>query len=155
MKSRNVFVSHVQEDEAHIEKMYALLKDAGFSCRDSSITSQTPNEAQNEAYIKYEVIGPQIEWAGVVVVLLSDKTRDSEWVAWEIERANELGKRVVGIWIHGEAGCELPDALTKYADSVVGWNTERIIAAISGEDAWECSDGTTMQERNIKRIKCQ
>lgn len=155
MKSRNVFVSHVQEDEGHIAKLYGLLEAAGYHCRDSSITSETPNDASSENYIKYEIIAPQINWAGVVVVLLTPKTCGSEWVNWEIEQASRLGKRVVGIWVHGEAGCDLPEALTKFADSVVGWNTDRIIAAIDGEDTWECSDGSTMPDRLIKRIKCQ
>ena len=155
MKSRNVFVSHVQEDESHIERLYDLLKRSGLECRDSSVTSATPNNAEDERYIKYEIIAPQISWAGIVVVLITPQTLSSEWVNWEIEHANSLGKRIVGIWVHGNEGCDLPDALTKYADSVVGWNSERIIAAINGEDSWECPDSSSMETRDIKRIKCQ
>jgi len=155
MKSRNVFVSHMQEDEAYIQKLYDLLGRSGFQCKDSSITSQTPNNAQSEDYIKYQVISPQIEWAGVVVVLITPDTRTSDWVNWEVERASALGKRIVGIWVHGEGGCDLPESLVRYADSVVGWNSERIISAIEGKDSWECSDGSEMGDREIKRIKCQ
>lgn len=155
MKSRNVFVSHIQEDESHIEKMYGLLKGAGFECRDSSITSASPNNATDEDYIKYKVISPQIEWASTVIVLITPETKNSKWVEWEIERANALGKHIIGVWAHGESGCDLPVALAKFADSVVGWNAERIIAAINGQESWECSDGSQMEEREIKRIKCQ
>lgn len=155
MKSRNVFVSHIQEDESHIEKMYSLLRNAGLECRDSSVTSGTPNDAQNEQYIKYKILSPQISWAGTVVVLITPGTKNSDWVNWEIEHANSLGKRIVGVWVHGEAGCDLPVALEKYADSVVGWNAESIIDAIDGKDSWECADGSQMDDREIKRIKCQ
>lgn len=155
MKSRNVFVSHVQEDEAHIEKMYALLSASGYECRDSSITSSTPNRANDENYIKYEILSPQIKWAGVVVVIVSPLTKDSKWVEWEVQHAVSLGKRVVGVWVSGGAGCELPKILEKYADSVVGWNSESIAAAIAGEDGWHCEDGSPMSEVDIKRIRCQ
>lgn len=155
MKSRNVFVSHVQEDESHIEKMYALLKSSGCECRDSSITSSTPNSANNESYIKYEILSPQIRWAGVVVVLITPRTKDSKWVEWEIEYAISLGKRIVGVWANGDAGCELPKVLEKYADSVVGWSAKSIVAAIAGEESWQCEDGSPMPEVDIKRIRCQ
>ena len=155
MKSRNVFVSHIQEDESHIKKMYDLLRGAGFECKDSSITSTSPNKATDEDYIKYKVISPQIEWASTVVVLITPQTKDSKWVEWEIVRANALGKRIVGVWTHGESGCELPAPLVKFADSVVGWNAGSIIKAINGQESWECSDGSEMDDREIKRIKCQ
>lgn len=152
---KNIFVSHIQEDEFHIGKMKELLAARGFNCRDSSVTSATPNAAQNESYIKYDILSPQIRWAGTVVVLITPGTKNSEWVNWEIEHARSLGKRIVGVWVHGEAGCEVPEALEKYADSVVGWRADSIIDAINGKDAWECADGTPREPRVIDRIRCQ
>ena len=56
--------------------------------------------------------------AGTVVVLISPETRNSEWVDWEIEYAQQHDKRIVGIWTHGAAECDIPDALEKYADAM-------------------------------------
>lgn len=153
--SKNIFVSHIQEDESHIGRMKELLASRGLNCRDSSVTSATPNNASNAAYIKYEILSPQIRWAGTVVVLITPGTQGSEWVNWEIEHARSLGKRIVGVWAYGEAGCEVPEALEKYADSVVGWNADSIIDAINGENTWECADGTSREPRLIDRIRCQ
>ena len=56
---------------------------------------------------------------------------------WEIEYAEKEGKRVVGVWARGEAQCDVPDALEKYADAVVGWQGTNVIDAITGEkDGW-------------------
>lgn len=152
---KNIFVSHIQEDESHIGKMKELLAERGFSCRDSSVTSETPNNANNESYIRYDVLSPQIRWASTVIVLITPGTKNSDWVNWEIEHARSLGKRIVGVWVRGEAGCDAPEALEKYADSVVAWNADGIIDAINGKTTWECADGTGREPRVIDRIRCQ
>ena len=123
--------------------------------RDSSITSDKPNRAQNEDYIKQEILNPQIKWAGTLVVYVSQDTRKSKWVNWEIERAHELGKRIVGIWEYGAKNCEIPEALEKYADAMVGWNGESIIDAITGKsEAWYKPTGEMRDYRSIRRYGC-
>jgi hypothetical protein len=152
---KNVFVSHIQEDEAHIDGMKTLLSNRGFELKDSSITSARPNEAHDPDYIKSQILAPGINWASTLVVLISPDTHNHEWVTWEIECAQKLGKRIVGVWTQGAAECDIPEALDKYADVVVGWNGERIEKAICGEiNDWESSDGTLREPRPIARYSC-
>jgi hypothetical protein len=90
-----------------------------------------------------------------MVVYISPRTRDSPWVDWEIEYANKLGKRIVGVWAHGAAECDVPDALDKYADAVVGWNGDRIVDAIDGKvNDWQTSAGELRAARPLKRYSC-
>ena len=153
--TRNVFVSHIHEDEAHIEKLKTLLDGQNVAMRDSSITSQTPNKAKDPEYIKHRVIAPQIDWAGVVAVLVSPGMRDSAYVDFEIEYAQRQGKRIVGIWTHGAAESDVPDALEKYADTVVAWRGEAIKDAICGDrTGWEGSDGVPRAPLTITRYGC-
>ena len=56
------------------------------------------------------------------MVYVSDRTRHSEWVEWEIDYAQKLGKRIVGVWARGDRNCEIPEALDRHGDAVVGWN---------------------------------
>lgn len=152
---KNVFVSHIQEDEDHVDGMKTLLTSRGFDIKDSSITSARPNQARDPDYIKSQILAPAINWASTVVVLISPDTRNHEWVTWEIEYANKMGKRIVGVWTHGAAECDIPEALEKYADAVVGWNGERIEKAICGEiNDWENSEGTPRDPRPIARYSC-
>src|SRR5438067_12975572 len=104
---KHVFVSHIQEDEEHIDGMKTLLNARGFDIQDSSITSAKANQARDPDYIRSQILAPAINWAGTLVVLISPDTRNHEWVTWEIEYAQKMGKRIVGVWTHGAADCDI------------------------------------------------
>lgn len=154
-QTKNVFISHIHEDDAGLGKIKDLLAKGGMSIRDSSINSSNPNNAKSEDYIKSQILAPQINWAGTLVVYVSPDTKHSKWVNWEIEYAQKLGKRIVGVWEHGAKDCDLPDALTNYADAMVGWTGNSIIDAINGDcDVWQKPDGTAFSTRGITRHPC-
>jgi MTH538 TIR-like domain (DUF1863) len=155
-QTNNVFISHVHEDDAGLGKIKDLLAKNGMTIRDSSINSSNPNEAKSADYIKSGILAPQIKWAGTLVVYISPKTKNSEWVNWEIEYAQKEGKRIVGVWAHGAKDCDIPDALKNVGDAVVvGWNGNAIIDAINGtSDAWQTPDGGTCDPRPLKRHPC-
>src|SRR4051794_7385178 len=52
-ETHNVFVSHRHEDDALVAAFKGLLAGRNVDIRDSSITTDNPNSAENEAYIKY------------------------------------------------------------------------------------------------------
>ena len=153
---KNIFISHVHEDDAGLSKLKDLLKDNGVTIRDYSINADNPNNAHSEEYIKSQILAPRIRQSGALVVYLSRETKDSDYVNWEIEYAHKEGKRIVGVWAHGEGGCEVPEALNDYGDAVVGWTGNRIIDAINGKtDGWENPDGTLSTPRDITRYSCR
>lgn len=132
-----------------------ILADRGVAIRDSSINSLKPNNAQDEDYIKSQILAPNIRWAGTFVVLISEETKNSPWVAWEIEYAQKLGKRIVGVWAHGSNGCDVPEGLEKYSDSFVGWHGDSIKDAICADaEKWEQPDGTPTPKYGLKRYGC-
>ena len=112
--TRNVFVSHVHEDDAGLADLKQLLARHGMNVRDYSIRSDNPNNAHAEDYIKYGILAPRIRQCSALVVYVSPDTRWSDWVNWEIEYAHKEGKRIVGAYENGAAGCRLPDALEAY-----------------------------------------
>lgn len=152
---RNIFVSHIHEDDDRIQPLKDLLAKNGCEARDGSINSSNPNDAKDPEYIKYQILAPQIDWASTLVVLITPDTKDSAYVQWEIEYAAKQGKRIVGVWDHGEKGCELPPALDDLADAVVPWNGEHLVDAVLGDydGAWN-QDGTQRPEREIARYRC-
>ena len=153
--TKNVFVSHVHEDDAGLGRLKNLLKANGMTIRDYSISSDNPNRAHSEGYIKSQILGPRIQQCSTVVVYISPETKDSDYVNWEIEYAHGKDKRIVGVWAHGEHGCEIPETLKKYADAVVGWTGNSIIDAINGKvDGWANPDGSQAPPRPIKRYSC-
>lgn len=152
---RNVFISHIHEDDDELPKLKDRAAEHGVKIRDFSITSDKPNKAKNEDYIKWEILDPQIKGAGTLVVYVSRDTWKSEWVNWEIERAHKLEKRIVGVWEYGMKDCKIPEALEKYADAMVGWNGGSIVDAITGEsDDWYKPTGEKEGYRDIRRHRC-
>lgn len=152
---KNIFISHIHEDDEKLKLLKDLLKKSGFEVRDGSINSDKPNNASNPEYIKSSILAPHIRWARVLVVLISPETRNSEWVNWEIEYAEKEGKRIVGVWDHGAAECDVPDALDQYADAVVGWQGNRVKDAINGViNNWESPEGNPLPPRPIPRYSC-
>lgn len=153
--TKNVFISHIHEDDEGLGKLKGLLKGNGMTVRDYSINADNPNRAHSEDYIKSQILAPRIRQSGTLVVYISPETKDSEYVNWEIEYAQKEDKRIVGVWAHGENGCEIPKALDDYHDAIVGWTGNRIIDAINGKiNERENPDGTRSGLRHIDRHNC-
>lgn len=155
-KIRNVFVSHVHADDDRIGEMKTLLGRKGFTMRDYSITNDKPNHAKNEDYIKNQILAPQINACSTMVVIITPKTAESSWVQWEIEYAAKNDIPIVGVYAHGDNGCELPQGLEDYAKTIVGWNSDKIIEAIESETVLpsEKPDGSPVPVRPISKANC-
>lgn len=133
-EKKNIFISHVHEDDDLVPKLKDLIDNAGMEVRDGSITSEKPNEAENEDYIKREILEPRIKWASTLVVLITHDTAQSWWVNWEIKRAIELGKNVVGVFAQGATDADIPEELQICGDAaIVEWQGGRLVDAINGQ----------------------
>ncbi len=131
---KNVFISHVHEDDALLPDLKDLIGRAGMEGRDGSINSNKPNDAQNEDYIKNSILAPQIQWASTLVVLITHDTAQSWWVNWEIKYACEQGKNVVGVFAQGATDGDIPEELRRLGDAaIVGWQGQRVVDAINGQ----------------------
>ena len=154
-KQKNIFISHIHEDDSKLGELKGLLKKNGLDARDYSINSDKPNQAKSEEYIKSQILSPQIQQCSVLVVYVSKDTKDSKYVNWEIEHAHDLGKRIVGVWENGEKGCELPEALEDFRDALVGWHGSSIVDAILSDNSiQENPDGSERSKREIIRHPC-
>lgn len=154
-KTINLFVSHSGRDESKIDAFKKLMEKKGYDFRDSSIRESEPNRAHNEEYIKNEILKPAINWAGTMVVLVGRDTHNREWVDWEIEYAIKKGRKIIGVYLPGETEAILPAALTKFGYSCVGWNSDKIDAAIKNDDAiWEDANGNPIAPNAASRGTC-
>ena len=116
---------------------------------DGSINElKNPNKAKNEEYIK-SLLRPKINWASTMLVLIGDETHKSDYVTWEIEYAAKEGKRIIGIYLPGEADSIVPEALEIHGDALVLWDPSSIIKAIQGEDIWNGIKRDWETERSI------
>jgi hypothetical protein len=152
---KNVFISHIHEDDDGLDDLKQLIEKGGVTVRDSSIDSSSPNSAKDPEYIKSQILAPQIQWASTLLVYITPDTKNSEWVNWEIEYAEKEGKRIVGVYARGSNECDVPEALEKYADDVRGWQSDGIVDAILGErNEWLLPSGELRTLRPIARFGC-
>lgn len=151
----NLFVSHKGEDESRIDDFKRLMERKDYDFRDSSIKESEPNRANDEEYIKSRYLRPAIDWAGTIVVLIGQNTHKSDWVNWEIDYAQRKGKKIIGVFLPGEKNAIIPRSLQDYADSIVGWNSEKIDEAIRNDKIfWEDDDGNFLPSDSPYRYTC-
>lgn len=147
-KRRHVFISHHSADDEHVTKLTELLGRNNFEIRNSSIRAKPSNQER----LKYKLVPERtlerllrmkMSWSSTVIVLIGEETHERRWVDWEIRKANELGKRIVGVYVRGGAEADVPPAFNDYGNALVNWNSEKIIDAIEGKDSrpFERPDG--------------
>lgn len=161
-KSKNIFISHHHKDDNAVTDFTNLLSGKNYGIRNSSIRVKDKNKSRLEKNqiprkTLERLLKMKIKWAGTVVVLIGSKTHSREWVNWEIESAGKQGKRILGVFMKGAKDSDIPESLEKYGDGLVGWNSEKIIAGIEGEDVGWCNSGGHPRNPtfNVKRISCQ
>lgn len=155
-KRRHVFISHHHADDEAVTALTSLLSKRGYDIRNSSIRAKPANQERlKNGLIRDEVLRRllrmKISWAGTVVVLIGKETHSRPWVNWEIEKANELGKRIVGVYERGGTEADIPPALEEYATAIVGWNSENIMSAIDGpENPFQKPDGSPREATHLR-----
>lgn len=146
-KRRHVFISHHHADDARVSGLTNLLARNGYEIRNSSIRAKPANQrrlAENrvsDRTIK-RLLRMKMAWASTVVVLIGKETHNRPWVDWEIDKAKELGKRIVGVYERGGTENDVPAAFQKYGDALVSWNSANVVDAIEGKcDPFEKPNG--------------
>ncbi len=152
-KRRHLFISHHHQDDSEISKLTNLLSGRGYDVRNSSVRMKPENQRRMEENrvsdkVIERVLRMKISWAGTVVVLIGKDTHSRPWVNWEIDKANEQGKRIVGVFVRGGTEADIPPSLEKYGSAIVNWNTDSIMGAIDGNNTFQNPDGTNRSSPN-------
>ena len=74
-ETKNIFISHIHEDDEGLGKFKGLLKDNGMTIRDYSINADNPNNAHSEDYIKSQILAPRIQQSSTLVVYISPRNQ--------------------------------------------------------------------------------
>ena len=93
---KNIFISHIHEDDEGLDKLKKLLKNNGMTIRDYSINADNPNNAHSEDYIKSQILAPRIRQSSTLVVYISPETKDSPYRYWSSRRWTPRGTRCGG-----------------------------------------------------------
>lgn len=93
---RNVFISFATEDINEVNLLRAQAKNDNSDIEFNDHSVRAPYDSERAEYIRQK-IAERINRSSVTVVYVSDKTVESRWVSWEVQKSLELGKKVVAV----------------------------------------------------------
>ncbi|MQR96705.1 TIR domain-containing protein [Fictibacillus phosphorivorans] len=100
--AKKVFVSYhsATEDTNHKNLLVAWSKNdsSHFDIKFDDLSVGVSINSDNANYIK-NVIKGKIKDSAVFLCLVGENTHKSDWVKWEIDKAVELGKKIVAVKI--------------------------------------------------------
>lgn len=115
-----VFISFHVDDENQVN----LLRHQGKNSEQLEFIDYSVKEPFDEEWKKQ--CTERIRQSTVVVVAIGENTHNRKAVDWEIRKAHELGKPVIGMRLHSDQNHKIPPAMVEYKDRVVPWNLETI-----------------------------
>ena len=123
-----IFISHAWSYNAEYYRLVNRLDKApNFLYANYSVPEHDPVDANNNSKLK-EQLRRQIRPVEVVIILGGMYVAYSDWIQFEIDFAESLGKPILGIRPWGAE--RMPQAVQDAADEIVGWNTPTIVRAI-------------------------
>jgi hypothetical protein len=136
-KGNNVFISHYGKDDDKVQRLKERFSEKGYNIRNYSVDSTKHKEEKRPRKEVIErFLRRQISWSGALICLIGEKTHTRGWVNYEIKEAHKQGKKIIGIYTHGNNdSAELPEAFKKYGGATIGWNSlDKLIDIINGKE---------------------
>ena len=119
-----LFISHAWKYNAEYDRLIDYLDDAeNFDYANYSVPEHDPVDGNIE-----EALRKQIRPVEVVLILAGVYVSHSDWIQFEIDFADLLGKPIIGIKPWGSE--RIPQAVQDKAQEIIGWNTSSIVSAI-------------------------
>lgn len=119
-----VFISFHIDDENQVN----LLRHQGKNSDQLEFTDYSVKEPFDDKWKTH--CTERIRQSTIVVVAIGENTHNREAVDWEIRKAHELGKPVIGLRIYRDKNHKIPPAMSEHNDKVVPWSLETIQSEI-------------------------
>lgn len=155
----NIFISHYHADDDKVQKIKSRLTERGYNVRNFSVDStkhkdgRTPSKEVIERYLRIRV-----KASSTFICVIGPKTHTRPWVDFEIKEAIRQGKKVIGIYTHGNKDTvDIPEALKQYGASVIGWNSiDKLGDIIEGNESIFDNPGGNLSEGYYptERVPC-
>ena len=128
LRRYRIFISHAWRYNADYYRLINRLDEApNFLYSNYSVPEHDPVDAGNKKKLREE-LRQQIRPVEVVIILGGMYVAYSDWIQFEIDFAQYLGKPILGIRPWGAQ--VIPQAVQDAADEIVGWNAPTIVSAI-------------------------
>jgi len=123
-----LFISHAWSYNEEYYRLQRLLNEApNFDWRNYSVPEHDPVDAGNNLKLQ-QALRNQIGPVELVVILAGMYANHSQWIQFEINYAQALTKRILGVRPWGSE--RIPQVVQDGSHQLVGWNTDSIVSAI-------------------------
>lgn len=127
-KTYKLFISHRWEYNDMLQNLKNLLNERGyFSAEYYQIEKDYPINSENASVIKANIT-KRLKESDVVLAIAGVSASYSEWMQWEMDKALELGLKIVGVIPKGNE--RISQEVYKRSIEDVRWNTESVVNAI-------------------------
>lgn len=127
-KTYKLFISHRWDYDNLLQNLKNLLNERGyFSAEYYQIEKDCPINSENASVIKANIT-KRLKECDVVLAIAGVSASYSEWMQWEMDKALELGLKIVGVIPWGNE--KISQEVCKRSVIDVRWNTESIVDAI-------------------------
>lgn len=109
---KNLFISFAYEDANEVNLLRGQSKNENSEIEFNDWSVKDAFDSKNADYIKQQ-IAERIRQSSMTIVYVSDQTRNSPWVNWEVSKSIELGKQVIAVHKSGPPPQSLPDTVKK------------------------------------------
>lgn len=117
----NIFISFDTDDMDEVNLLRTQAKNEKNDLEFKDYSVKEPYNSKKADYIKQEIT-ERIERSSKCVVYISETTRKSLWVEWEVEKCIELRKTIIGTHSGDTPPNNLPQWVKDYGIKVVPWS---------------------------------
>lgn len=118
---RRVFISFHVEDEAQVELLRQQAKDEKYDIDFIDYSVREPFDSRWKTRCT-----ERIKQTSVFICMIGPETHKREAVLWEINKAYELGKKVIGVKIYRDKNNKIPKPLKDNNAKIMNWNLSDI-----------------------------
>ena len=148
-KNVKIFISYDCDKDRHNKELlnaWSKHKNIDFKIKD--VSTDVSINSKDANYIK-KCITKDIESCDMFCVLIGKDTHKSKWIEFEIQKAFELNKKIIGILI--DKSNKPPENFIKYSDSLSKeFSLDKIMRLIEGTGSEYCQS----MGINLHRIEC-
>ena len=119
--ARRIFISYHPDDVDQAKGFNLLQWNQNVDIEFVGRHLISPVDSDNDDYVRSK-IREQIYGTSTTVVLIGDRTAESDWVDFEIRESLSRGHGVLGIRIKGDDNSTVPPALAEVGAKVIKWD---------------------------------
>ena len=118
---KRVFISFRVDDESQVDLLRHQAKDDRFGIDFVDYSVKEPFDEKWKTQCT-----ERIRQSSVIIVAIGSETYSREAVLWEINKAYELGKPVIGMRIYKDENHRIPELMRQNNAKIITWNMEEI-----------------------------